>query len=64
MIRENKLPQIRSAIQTGLDVGMISMNYSLGYLYEKKVIDYESAYYAAYDKKDFAEKFGPGLTGK
>jgi len=61
MVRENKLPQIRSAIQTGLDVGMISMNYSLGYLYEKGVIDYETAYHAAFDKKDFAEKFGPGL---
>jgi len=62
MIRENKLPQIRSAIQTGLDVGMISMNYSLGYLFEKGVIDYETAFRAAFDKKDFAEKFGPGLS--
>ena len=64
MIRENKIPQIRSAIQTGLDVGMISMNYSLGYLYENNVIDYESAYRAAFAKKDFAEKFGPGAAGK
>ncbi len=63
MIRENKLPQIRSAIQTGLDVGMLSMNYSLGYLYEKKVISYETAYYAAFNKKEFAEKYAPNSPG-
>jgi len=60
MVRENKLPQIRSAIQTGLDVGMISMNYSLGYLFEKGVVAYEAALHAAFDKKEFAEKHGPG----
>lgn len=58
MIRENKLPQIRSAIQTGLDVGMISMNYSLGHLYEKGVIEYEVALRASFNKKAFSEKYG------
>jgi twitching motility protein PilT len=62
MIRENRLPQIRSAIQTGLDVGMISMNYSLGYLYEKGVISYDSALHCAFNKKEFAEKYGPGFV--
>jgi len=61
MIRENKIPQIRSAIQTGLDIGMISMNYSLGYLYEKGIISYDVAYHVSFNKKEFAEKYGPGL---
>jgi twitching motility protein PilT len=38
LIRENKIPQIKSVIQTGSEVGMISLEHALEELYEKKVI--------------------------
>jgi twitching motility protein PilT len=60
LIREGKVAQISSAIQTGADVGMIPMNFSLGYLYRRGIISYETALAAAYDQQAFKNKYGPG----
>ncbi|GAB4315824.1 MAG: type IV pilus twitching motility protein PilT [Candidatus Sumerlaeia bacterium] len=58
LIRENKIHQINSAIQTGLDVGMIRLNHSLGHLLENGYISYQDALHSADDKSDFAQKYG------
>jgi pilus retraction protein PilT len=42
LIRENKLHQIFSAIQTGSSAGMISMKKAAKMLYQEKIISYES----------------------
>jgi twitching motility protein PilT len=57
LIRENKIHQINSAIQTGLDLGMIRMNHSLGHLLENDYITYTDALHNADDKSDFAAKY-------
>jgi len=38
LIRENKIPQIKSVIQTNLEMGMIPLEHALEKLYEKKII--------------------------
>lgn len=58
LIRENKLEQITTAIQTGSSDMMFTMNHSLGHLYQNDFIDYEVALQAAFDRKDFRNKFG------
>jgi len=60
LIREGKVQQISSAIQTGADVGMIPMNYSLGHLFNRGIIAYETAVAAAYDPNSFKAKYGTG----
>jgi len=62
LVREGKVPQISSAIQTGLEEGMITMNYSLGHLYDKGIISYETALNNAFDRKEFIAKWGPPPT--
>lgn len=57
LIREGKTHQINSAIQTGADEGMITMSYSLGVLYEKGMISYETAMNSSWDKKAFVAKY-------
>lgn len=57
LIREGKTHQISSAIQTGMDQGMITMNYSLGVLYEKGIISFEAALNSSWDKKSFLAKY-------
>lgn len=57
LIREGKTQQISSAIQTGLEEGMVTMNNSLGQLYEKGLISYRVALNASWDKKEFAAKY-------
>jgi twitching motility protein PilT len=64
LIREGKVSHIGSAIQTGADVGMIPMNYSLGHLYKRGLVSYETAYNAAFDKPAFEHKYGPGPVGR
>ena len=59
LIRENKIPQIKSALQTGVEEGMITMNASLGHLLEQDIISYKVALAYSWDKKSFAEKYGP-----
>jgi len=58
LIRENKLEQITTAIQTGSSDMMFTMNHSLGHLYQNGFIDYEVALQAAFDRKDFRTKYG------
>jgi len=58
LIRENKITQISSAIQTGVEEGMITMNHSLGHLFEKGIISYETALGSSWDKKEFIAKYG------
>jgi len=60
LIRENKLEQIQTAMQTGASDMMFTMNYSIGHLYKSGFITYETAYHAAFDKRDFQHKFGKG----
>ena len=57
LIREGKIQQIHSAIQTGVEDGMVTLNQSLGFLYEKGLIAFETAIAASYDKKSFAAKY-------
>jgi twitching motility protein PilT len=58
LIRENKLEQITTAIQTGSGDHMFTMNYSLGHLFESGYIDYETAYQASFDRRDFQNRYG------
>jgi len=58
LIREGKIQQIHSAIQTGTEDGMVTLNQSLGFLYEKGLITFEIAIAASYDRKSFIEKYG------
>ena len=43
MIREGKSAQIYSAIQTGIGIGMQTLEYALSELYKKHVIDADDA---------------------
>lgn len=54
MIREGKITQIDSVIQTGTAVGMQSMDQHLMQLIEKEIISREAAYEKAINKKLFA----------
>lgn len=58
LIRENKLEQITTAIQTGSTDMMFTMNYSIEHLYTNGFINYDTALHAAFDQKDFQAKFG------
>jgi twitching motility protein PilT len=60
LLREGKVPQIFSAIQTGSEEGMITLNASLGDLVRQSVISYETALVHSPDRKEFAQKHGPG----
>jgi twitching motility protein PilT len=57
LIREGKYNQIYSAIQTGVDEGMTTIEMSLGLLLKRGLIDYETALEAAGNPKEFAEKY-------
>ena len=59
LVREGKIPQITSAIQTGLEDGMITMNSTLGKMYKQGIISYEEALATAFDQKGFSAKYGP-----
>jgi len=54
LIREMKIHQVASAIQTGKKLGMVRMDDSLMDLYNKKMISIEEAYLRADDKRQFA----------
>jgi twitching motility protein PilT len=59
LLREAKVPQIFSAIQTGLEEGMMTFTYSLGDLYRRGIVTYEAALANSPDRKEFALKYGP-----
>ncbi|MBI3736598.1 type IV pilus twitching motility protein PilT [Candidatus Sumerlaeota bacterium] len=58
LIREGKTNQILSAIQTGAEEGMITMNVSLANLVRQGLVEAEVARTHADDPKDFAAKVG------
>lgn len=58
LIREGKIHQIQSSIQTGVEEGMLSLNNSLGDRLQAGIISYEAALAAAFDRPHFVEKFG------
>ncbi|MFZ5867117.1 MAG: type IV pili twitching motility protein PilT, partial [Thermodesulfobacteriota bacterium] len=56
MIRESKLTQIHSIIQTGSAEGMQTMDQALQKLVNEKRITPEAAYFKALDKSIFADQ--------
>ncbi|MDD2236566.1 MAG: type IV pilus twitching motility protein PilT [Kiritimatiellae bacterium] len=56
LIREKKTFRIRSDIQTGARMGMITMDDSLYNLYERRIISYEDALARAQDREAQAER--------
>ncbi len=64
LIRENKLNQIASAIQTGSEEGMISMTASLAELVRQGYVEYDVACAAADDPREFAAKCGRGSKAR
>lgn len=61
LIRENKLAQIASIIQTGSSEGMQSMDQALQILVDQKRITPEAAYWKAIDKAAFANQCSSGI---
>ena len=61
LIREGKYNQIYSAIQTGTEEGMITLDGAIAKLLMDGVIDYETALETALDPKEFAMKYGGRL---
>ena len=57
LIRENQLPQIYTAIQTGRKFGMITMNQSLATLCQKGDISYDEAMHRATNQEEFMSLF-------
>ena len=52
MIRDDKVEQLHSAMQTGAEQGMLTMNQALAALYKKGDITYQQAMEHTTDKKD------------
>ncbi len=59
LIRENKLEQITTAMQTGSSDLMFTMNYSVSHLYKSGFISYEVASQAAFDRREFLSTHVP-----
>lgn len=53
LIREGKIHQIRSMIQTGAKYGMITMDASLRSLYQRGLVSFHEAYIRAIDQDEF-----------
>jgi twitching motility protein PilT len=61
LIRENKLSQIASTIQTGTSEGMQTMDQALQHLVDQKRVTPEAAYWKAIDKSLFASQCSEGV---
>jgi twitching motility protein PilT len=61
MIRERKIHSIESAIQTGQQLGMISLDNHLMFLYQHKLITREEMYRVAQNPEDIASRLGEQL---
>jgi twitching motility protein PilT len=61
LIREEKLQQIYSAISTGGQLGMQTMNQSLHKLYQSSQISYEQALEASLNQEDLLRLMGKGF---
>lgn len=57
LIREDKIHQIHSVIQTGSKLGMRTMNNALHELYQNRVITYEEAMCRSCDEEDLKRTF-------
>jgi len=60
MIRENKLHQVASSLQTGGNIGMTTMNASLSKLVSERKITKEVALSRSFDKEDMRTQFSSG----
>lgn len=58
LLREGKVPQIFSAIQTGSEEGMMTLSSSLIDMVRRDEISYESAFQHAPDRREFMQKYG------
>ena len=58
LIREGKYNQIYSAIQTGTEEGMVTLDTALGKLVTEGQVDYKVAHEEASDPRDFSTKYG------
>jgi twitching motility protein PilT len=63
LVREGKIPQIATAMQTGTDEGMLTMDTSLVEYFQKGLISYETAIQTVFDKRAFAERVGKRSSG-
>ncbi len=63
MIREAKSSQITSAIQTGVQLGMVDMDTSIRRLYEEGTVSARAAYDKAIDKELFRDIIGDTPAG-
>lgn len=61
MIRDRKTNSIVSAIQTGQQLGMITLDHHLEFLYKHKVISREEMYRVAQNPEEIANKLGETL---
>jgi twitching motility protein PilT len=61
MIRERKIHSIESAIQTGQQLGMISLDNHLMFLYQHKLITREEMYRVAQNPEEIAARLGEQL---
>ena len=57
LIRESKLQQIMSIMQTGKREGMTVLNQELATLVQTQTVEAEAAYWAAVDKPDLVKRF-------
>ncbi len=58
LIREGKIAQLRSVIQTGGQYGMVTMDATLADLFKRKLIAYETGLSKAVDPKEFTRLAG------
>lgn len=61
MIRDRKIHSIESAIQTGQQLGMISLDNHLLFLYQHKIISREEMYRVAQNPEEIAARLGEQL---
>ncbi|MBN2145135.1 MAG: PilT/PilU family type 4a pilus ATPase [Candidatus Aureabacteria bacterium] len=57
LIRENKLHQVPSLLDSNQDIGMISLNASLSNLISQGCVSPEAAWYTTMDQKDLMNRF-------
>ena len=62
LIREAKYNQLYSAIQTGVDEGMITLDAAVGRLLAEGVVTWQSALEAVPDAKEFTARYGQYAT--
>jgi twitching motility protein PilT len=63
-IRENKIPSIRTTLQTSARVGMQSMDKALAHLAAQQLVDHEIARQKAHDRGEFDRLYQAAVTGK